>query len=116
MVKVLVVDDSPELRFMTLRILHEAGFFCVAAENGSSALEELKHESFDAIVLDIDMPVMDGLEFLKVRAGDTSLSKIPVIVFSAHEPIRELEGVTEWVSKPCVEQDILSAIRRAVSR
>jgi CheY-like chemotaxis protein len=114
MARILVVDDNPELRFITLQMLHHAGFIGAAAEHGSSALEELRHGSYDAIILDMDMPVMDGIGFLRVRANDAALSAIPVVVFSGKDPIQGLGGISDWVSKPCTEKELISAVTRAI--
>lgn len=64
--KVLVVDDNPEVRAGLARVLQRAGFDVVAAENGLAALAELEREQFAAVVCDIVMPVMDGIRLYEV--------------------------------------------------
>jgi len=115
MVKVLVVDDEPALREVLLLMLRQNGFRAEAAENGSLALAELRRKSYDVIVLDMDMPVMGGMAFLKARALDAALLKIPVVIFSASEPI-VIPGVFDWVEKPCLAGDLTAAIARAILR
>lgn len=115
MVKVLVVYDEPALREVLLLMLKQGGFLAEAVGNGSLALAELRRKSYDVIVLDLDMPVMGGMAFLKARALDAALFKIPVVVFSAREPV-VIPGVFDWVEKPCLADELTAAIARAILR
>jgi len=92
--RVLVVDDSPMMRMIIKKILAPYDFLEIVdnAANGSIALEKIQADSFDLILLDIDMPVMNGVEFLRqgrsktdakimvlssaVGAGDTRASQV----------------------------------------
>ena len=66
----LVVDDSSVIRKVARRILEDLSFTITEAEDGQQALERCQAEMPDAILLDWNMPVMDGLEFLAQRVGD----------------------------------------------
>ena len=81
---VLVVDDSVDLRLLVCAILRKRGFTVHCAENGQEALAALKSVGTDAVVLDLNMPVMDGLAFLKVAREDPRYKDLPVVVFSAY--------------------------------
>jgi two-component system chemotaxis response regulator CheY len=81
---VLVVDDSVDLRLLVAAILRKRGFNVHCAENGREALEALNGGGTDAVVLDLNMPVMDGLTFLKVAREDPRYRDLPVVVFSAY--------------------------------
>lgn len=80
--RVLVVDDSSMMRGILRSIVDQVDGFCVAAEaeDGIAALETLAEADFDAILLDIEMPRMDGLSFL---AASRALTVAPVIVVSS---------------------------------
>ena len=81
---VLVVDDSVDLRLLVAAILRKRGFTVHCAENGREALAALDGGGTDAIVLDLNMPVMDGLAFLKVAREDPRYKDLPIVVFSAY--------------------------------
>ena len=85
---VLIVDDEPEVLQLFGRMLTESskGFTVIKASSGRQALQILKYQRPDAILLDLVMPEMDGFEFLKYKAGDKGLQAIPVILISARDP------------------------------
>lgn len=101
----LVVDDSTVVRKVARRITEDLGFNCREAEDGQKALEACKEEMPEAIILDWNMPVMNGLEFLievrKIDRGD-----YPKIIFCTTENSLEniqkamQEGADEYVMKP----------------
>ncbi len=109
----LVVDDSRVVRKIARRILEDMDFRIVEAEDGEKALEMCRHELPDAILLDWNMPVMDGYDFL------TSLRRMPggempKVVFCTTENgidhiSRALEaGANEYIMKP-FDKDIIAA-------
>jgi phosphoserine phosphatase RsbU/P len=86
--RVLVVDDSRLMRLALIRSLKELGVQTVAeAGNGQEALERIRVEEFDVMLLDIEMPVMSGTELLLVMKETPSLQRLPVIVISSTEQI-----------------------------
>ena len=109
----LVVDDSSVIRKVARRILEDLSFTIVEAEGGQQALEKCQETMPDAILLDWNMPVMDGLEFLaqlrKLDGGDT-----PKVVFCTTEndvghiarAIRA--GANEYIMKP-FDREIVEA-------
>ena len=79
-------------------------------------MERLRGAHFDLIVLDIDMPVMNGREFLVARARDPKLAAIPVVVYSADpQPAAVPAGVSAWIWKGTEVSDLLHAISAAVT-
>jgi HD-like signal output (HDOD) protein/CheY-like chemotaxis protein len=82
---VLVVDDKPIIRDPIAATLDAAGYQALRACNGEQALETLRTQRVDLILLDVDMPVMGGLPCLRAIRGDSSMADIPVIMLSGAE-------------------------------
>ena len=78
---ILIIDDEPSLRQTMARILQRAGYEVTTAANGREGLELLSIHLFDLIYLDIRMPDMSGLDFLKII--HTKLPELPVVLFTA---------------------------------
>ena len=102
---VLVVDDDSVNRLLLARILEREGHRVATAEDGHKALENLRADSFDVVLLDVLMPKMDGFEVLAQMQADNDLRRIPVIMISALEDIesvvRGIElGADDYLPKP----------------
>jgi CheY-like chemotaxis protein len=82
MKKVLVVEDDAFIRDISTIKLTEHGCSVTAVVNGAEALEALSKDSFDVILLDMELPDLSGLEILKQVRANLALTKLPVIVFS----------------------------------
>src|SRR6266487_2109363 len=103
--RLLVVDDNKVNRLLLGRSLELQGHSVAAAENGRVALEMLRRESFDILLLDIEMPEMDGFQVLEQLVRDLQLRDLPVIVTSSLEGIdnvvRCIElGAEDYLTKP----------------
>src|SRR5947199_9707605 len=90
----LVVDDNSMNRIMLSRYLTKLGYQATLAENGRQALEKLQGDPFDLVLLDVQMPKMDGYEVLEHLKADPRLRDIPVIMISA---VEELESVVTCI-------------------
>jgi len=113
--RILVVDDSPSVRKLVEFTLKSKGFQVTAAEDGLEALEILAKEQFDAIILDINMPRMDGLKFLQEMRPDDAHASTPVIVLTTEgleeDRDRALElGATAYMVKPFKPTQLLSFV------
>lgn len=102
----LVVDDSKIVRKVVRKIVEGLGFFVLEAEDGQQAVEQVRFNKVDVIILDWNMPVMDGLTCMKTIRADGEIDPQPVIVFCTTEnefsKIQEavVNGANEYVMKP----------------
>ena len=80
---VLVIDDNKDARVLADRVLRCLGEQAVCVASGAEAMEFLQHERPKLVLLDLDMPEMDGLAVLRHIRGDPRLASLPVVVFSA---------------------------------
>src|SRR5215472_17610471 len=90
----LVVDDNSVNRIMLSRYLTRLGYQATLVENGRQALDKLQGEPFDLVLMDVQMPEMDGYQMLEQLKADTRLREIPVIMISA---VEELESVVKCI-------------------
>lgn len=119
---VLIVDDSPAMRSFVHRVLELSGLEigrCAQAENGKAALDFLREEWVDLVLTDINMPVMDGLEFLRNIEADNSLRMIPVVVVSTDKTEnREQQmlklGAKGYVKKPFLPETLRAEIEKVL--
>lgn len=120
---ILVVDDSDLIhRMYDLVLMRYArtGTEVIHAKNGKEALEKLQDRpNTNLILLDINMPVMSGLEFLKIVKGNKELQSIPVILVSTEgaeeDTLRGLEaGAAAYVTKPFLPEDLRKIIQKVV--
>lgn len=82
---VLVVDDDVHIREALIDVLEDCGFRAIGAANGAEALDRLQREGRPSLILlDLMMPVMDGIEFRRLQLGSPEVADIPVVVLSAH--------------------------------
>src|SRR5215472_12678772 len=91
----LIVDDNRVNRIMLSRYITKLGYQAALAENGRQALEKLQGEPFDLVLLDVQMPEMNGYQVLEQLKADTRLREIPVIMISA---VEELESVVKCIA------------------
>lgn len=111
----LIVDDSKIVRKVIRRILEPNGFAIEEAEDGQQALDILRKQPFDLIMLDWNMPVMNGIEFLKSLRGDPTLAQPKVIFCTTENEFSKIEtalmeGADEYVMKPFDEAIILGKL------
>jgi DNA-binding response OmpR family regulator len=117
--KVLVVDDEPDLVSTVEYRLKFADCQVVTASNGQEGLERAAAENPDVILLDTNMPVMDGHEMLERLRADETLKGIPVIMVTARCASQDIAaasalGVSDYVTKPFDFVQLMEKIRAAV--
>ena len=117
--RVLVIDDEEAIRKSLRMVLEYEGYEFLEAASGPEGLETLKRESPDALLLDIKMPGMDGLEVLDVLRGRDQ--QIPVLMISGHGDIPTAveaihKGAYDFIEKPLESERVLTALRNGIER
>ncbi len=110
--RVLVIDDASLVRMYYRDALERAGFEVDEALNGLEALEKLLMAAFDLLIVDVNMPQMDGMTFLKVlRRQEPPTASIPAVVTSTESALQDMDaaraaGANFYLVKP-VSQEVL---------
>jgi len=116
---VMVVDDSITVRRVTQRLLERRGARVLTAKDGVEALEQLQDHKPDVMLLDIEMPRMDGYELAGHMKNDSRLRSIPIIVITSrtgekHRARADQIGIERYLGKPYQEVELLEAIQSLV--
>ncbi len=112
----LIVDDSSVIRKVARKIMEEANFEISEAENGQQALEKCRHNMPEIILLDWNMPVMNGLEFLKELRKEPSGDTAKVIFCTTENDMDHITqaisaGANEYIMKPFDKEIIISKLK-----
>lgn len=119
---VLIVDDSPAMRSFVRRVLELSGIpvgQCVEAGDGKQALELLREQWVDVVLTDLNMPTMDGEQFVRHMEADESLRSIPVLVVSTDRTDQRVQqmltlGAKGYVTKPFLPETLREELERAL--
>ncbi len=115
--RILLAEDNPVNQRVALYILHKAGHFVVAVENGKEALAALERDAFDLVLMDVQMPEMDGLAATQaIRQEETQTGRhLPIIAMTSHAMKADRQrcldaGMDDYVAKPIQKADLFRAI------
>jgi chemosensory pili system protein ChpA (sensor histidine kinase/response regulator) len=116
----MIVDDSLTVRKITSRLLTREGYMVIAAKDGLDALQLLGERTPDAILLDIEMPRMDGFEFAKTIKADHNLVDIPIIMITSRTAEKHRNraaelGIDLYLGKPYQEEELLRNLRELLA-
>jgi len=121
--KILLAEDNAVNRKLAMALLEKAGHTVITAENGELALQVLDQQRVDLVLMDVQMPVMDGLQAIcAIRAKEVgNQTHLPIIALTAHAMKGDRErcldaGADEYVTKPIRTAELLAAIDRLLSR
>ena len=120
-IRLLVVDDNEDNLDMLARRLKRRGYEVETADSGATALEALEQRKFDAVLLDVMMPVISGLEVLAKIRRTQSKSELPVLMATAKSDSEDVVealrlGANDYVTKPLNFSEVLSALDVALKK
>lgn len=116
----LVVDDSVPNQMIATAFLFAGGYRTSVASNGEEALEAARNERFDLVLMDIDMPVMDGVEATRRLRGTDDYKRTPILAFTAHAldgDVADLKcaGLDDVLTKPVTRETLLALVGRWIA-
>ena len=118
--RLLLADDSATNRMLAIRLLEKRGHSVVAVEDGIKAVEAVQESSFDAVLMDVQMPELDGLEATEViRQWENGKGRIPIVALTAHAMESDRQrcldaGMDAYVSKPFSADELYATVEQLV--
>jgi DNA-binding response OmpR family regulator len=125
MAKILIVDDDPDFVEITRIVLESNDYDVISASDGEEAIEKMKSDTPDLVLLDIMMSQpLDGVEVSRKMLEDDTLKRVPIIVVSsimdsehlAEFPSNEYLPIDDWISKPAQPEDLLAKVKKHLKR
>jgi PAS domain S-box-containing protein len=119
--KILLAEDNLINQKVAIRILADAGYHVDSVVNGIQAVEKVKNNLFDLVLMDVQMPEMDGLTATQeIRKLDSNQSNIPIIAITAHALMGDKEkclsiGMNDYVTKPIITETLISTIDKLLN-
>ena len=114
---ILTVDDAKAVRSMVTFALEPHGYTVIEAENGREGLEKLAQAKVHLIITDLNMPVMDGFDFIRSVRADPAQSGVPIIMLTTESApekraIGKQAGATGWLNKPFDEHQLIAIAKK----
>lgn len=118
--RILIAEDFEENRVALKLILKHTGFDVIEAEDGQQAVEAVRREEPDLVLMDISLPVIDGLQATREIRGAEKFERLPIIIVSAHdnEEVRRQAadaGSSEYITKPIEIEELKRLIEDCLS-
>jgi len=119
MKNILSVDDSASIRQMVKLTLSGAGYNVLEAADGAQGLAEARRKAVDVIVTDLNMPVMDGLTFIREVRKLPAYVGVPILMLTtesdaAKKSQAKAAGATGWITKPFQPQQLLDTLKKVI--
>jgi CheY-like chemotaxis protein len=117
---ILIVEDDPASVLLTQKILESEGHHVLVVANGAEALTLNAQDAFDLILMDLQMPTMDGLEATRrIREMENGATQTPIIALSAHAMEHDIDacmaaGMNAYISKPVTREELIGAIQQVM--
>jgi len=116
---ILTVDDSPSMRQMVAFTLSQAGYHVIEACNGRDALDKLAGATVNLALTDLNMPVMDGIEFIRQMRANPAFKYLPVLMLTTEsQPEKKMAGkaagATGWIVKPFTADQLVAVVNKVV--
>ncbi|MEM9781130.1 MAG: response regulator [Pseudomonadota bacterium] len=117
--RVLAVDDSSSMRAALRETLEELGHDVVEAEDGQAGLEVLAGDSVDLVITDLNMPRLNGMEFIRAVRADDRHAGLPIVMLTTESQADRMRegkaaGATAWIVKPFNELQIEMLLRKLI--
>jgi two-component system chemotaxis response regulator CheY len=115
--RILIVEDSPTMRqLLAFALRRLKGAVIVEAQDGMDGLRKLSSDPFDLALIDINMPIMDGLKLISMMRGEDRLRDVPVVVITTEGADEDREralalGANQYLTKPIQTQRVLEVVR-----
>ncbi len=114
---ILVVDDEPVIVEISKRKLSELGYDILVAGDGLEALKQMQEKKPDLILLDIQMPNMNGYTFMMEKNKLPDFARVPIVVLTAYaemEPLFKRHGALAYLLKPLKLQDVIAKVKETI--
>ena len=115
--RILIVEDSPTMRQLLVFALRRLGNAdIIEAQDGMDGLRKISNDRFDLVLIDINMPVMDGLKLVSLIRGEERVKRIPIVVITTEGSSEDREramnlGADEYLTKPIKAHRVLAVAR-----
>ena len=118
---VLIVDDEPMARTLLRLMLVRAGFNVFEAEDGFDALEKVRKNQPDVVLLDVMMPGMDGFAVCEALRNEASTATLPIVMLSAKTDLESMNkglrvGATKYLTKPISPEELTQHVREVLEQ
>jgi CheY-like chemotaxis protein len=118
--KVLLIEDNYINQLVTKDLLEELKAVIVVADNGKIGLDKLDKEHFDIVLMDIQMPVLDGYQTMKIIRSEPSFADLPILALTANAIDKEIEkcmkcGASDYLSKPFLPEDLFRKMEKLLA-
>lgn len=118
---ILIVEDEPNNRDLAKKILNFFGYSTIAATNGKEALEKIKLNKPELVLMDLSLPIMDGWEATALIRNLPGCKELPIIAVTAHAMDGDKEtalkaGCTDYISKPYIPNQLIALVEEYLSK
>jgi two-component system chemotaxis response regulator CheY len=118
---ILTIDDSASIRQMVMMTLSAAGLDVIEAINGADGYDKATGQTVHAVITDLNMPVMNGIEFIRKYRQHPSSKGVPIILLTtesddARKQAAKAAGATGWITKPFQPEQLLSVARKVLGQ
>ena len=120
MARVLLADDDDLFADLAINALFDRGFLVGRVDDGKKVIEAMRFRAPDVVILDCNMPELDGINALRIIRKDPLLYKIPVLILTGrrgveNENLARFDGANDYVSKPCNFDDLATRLRHLLA-
>jgi two-component system sensor histidine kinase/response regulator len=119
-IRVLLAEDNQINAMLAIQVLSNGGFVVDHVFNGESAVQSVQEQTYDVVLMDIQMPVMNGIDATKkIRTLQSPAARLPIVAMTAHSLYGEMQncfraGMTAYVSKPFKPEGLYSTILESI--